>query len=120
MAIPIFHNLVHSSVKHENGIMGLLCFNVCFFRGVPAAAPGDAFACVPGGSASEFQVGRATSCDEGPSFVQAHGLCIKIVTLFHFVFTIFGTITEVWFFICVSETSMISSGCDDIPTKLKH
>ena len=30
----------------------------------PAALPDDAFADVPGDSGSEFEVGRATSCDE--------------------------------------------------------
>ena len=34
--------------------------------GEPAAHPGDAFVVVPGFSGSEFEVGRASSCDDVP------------------------------------------------------
>ena len=46
--------------------MGLL-FLVFDSSGEPAAHLGDAFAVAPGGSVSEFEVGRATSCDDVPS-----------------------------------------------------
>ena len=39
--------------------------------GEPAAHPGDASAVVPCGSRSEFEVGRATSCDEVPSLAKS-------------------------------------------------
>ena len=39
--------------------------------GQPAAHPGYAFAVVPCGSGSEFEVGRAASCDEIPSLVKS-------------------------------------------------
>ena len=48
--------------------MGVLVFD---FSREPAAHPGDPIACVPGGSVSEFEVGRATSCDEVSSLVQS-------------------------------------------------
>ena len=43
------------------------CVLVFVYSEEPAAHPGDAFHVVRGGSGSEFEVGRATSCDEVPS-----------------------------------------------------
>ena len=45
---------------HKDGIMGLLCFSIRFFRQI-AASSGDVLADVPDGSRTEFEVGRATS-----------------------------------------------------------
>ena len=43
------------------------CVLVHDSAGEPAARPDDAFAVVLGCSGSEFEVGRATSCDDVPS-----------------------------------------------------
>ena len=44
--------------------MGLL-FLVFDSSGEPAAHPGSSACCAPGGSGTEFEVGRTTSCEEG-------------------------------------------------------
>ena len=61
--------------------------------GVNDAYPGDAFACIPGGSRSEFVVGHATTYNEVPSLVQRPpmGCEIKFVILLHIVLSMFGT-----------------------------
>ena len=43
------------------------CVLVYDSDGEPAACPDDAFTDVPGCSGSEFEAGRATSCDDVPS-----------------------------------------------------
>ena len=95
------------------------CVLVYDSAGEPPARPDDAFADVPGCSGSEFEVGRATSCDEVLSLEKkiSHGLCIKFVTICHIVLAMFGTVEFSWYFIGVSEAAMISSGCDDIPVE---
>ena len=47
------------------------CNLVIDSSGEPAAHPGGAIACVPGGSGNEFEVGRATTCDEVSNRVQS-------------------------------------------------
>ena len=58
------------------------CVSVFDSSGESAAHPGGAFACDPGGSGSEFAVGRATSCDEVPSLVQSPPMsCASSLTM---------------------------------------
>ena len=42
---------------------------------------------------------------------------MKFVTISQIVLAMFGTVEFFWYFIEVSEATMISSGCDDIPTE---
>ena len=47
------------------------CVLVFGSSGETAAHPEDSFPCLPAGSRKEFEVGRAASCDELPSFVKS-------------------------------------------------
>ena len=71
MAILILHRLVHSARSNMKMASGGYFVSGFDSSGEPAVNPGDAFACVLGGSGSEFEVGRATSCDEVYSLVQS-------------------------------------------------
>ena len=71
MAIHNFHKIIdtaRSNVKVTSSGYLVLSSD---FSGEPAACPGGTFACVLSESSSEFEVGRATSCDKLPSTVQS-------------------------------------------------
>ena len=64
MAIHIFLELVFSARLNMKVASWGYCVLVFDSSGEPAAHPGDASVVVPGCSGSEFEVGRASSCDD--------------------------------------------------------
>ena len=70
MASHIFHKLVYSVRSNTKIASWSFCVSVFDSSGQPAASPGVAFACIPGGFGCEFEVGRATSCVEVLCLVQ--------------------------------------------------
>ena len=58
VAPQIFHKLVHSPRSNTKMASWGQCVLVLGSTVEPAAPPGDAFACVLGGSGSDFEVGR--------------------------------------------------------------
>ena len=67
MTIHIFHKLVTSARLNMKKASWGYCVLVYDSAGELAARPDDPFAAVPVCSGSEFEVGRATSCDDVPS-----------------------------------------------------
>ena len=89
--------------------------------GEPAAYAGDAFACVPGGFWSEFEVARTTSCNEVPSLVQSPPMGSES-SLWQ-IFLLFWLRSGRWFMfdfsIDVCEAASIYSGGDKISTEVE-
>ena len=67
MAIHIFHKLVTCARLNMKMASWDYCVLVYDSAREPAARPDDTFAVTPGCSGSEFEVARATSCDDVPS-----------------------------------------------------
>ena len=67
MAIHILHTLLTSAPVNMKMATWGYCVLMYDSPGEPAARPDNAFSVVPGCSGSEFEVGRATSCDDVPS-----------------------------------------------------
>ena len=67
MAIYVFHILVPSARLNMKMASWGYCVLVYFSAGNPAACPDNAFAEVPGCSGSEFELGRATTCNDVPT-----------------------------------------------------
>ena len=67
VAIHIFHKLLTSARLNMKMASWGFCVFVDDSGGEPAARLDNAFAVVPGCSGSEFEVGRATSCDDVPN-----------------------------------------------------
>ena len=65
MATHIFHKLVFSARLFMKKASWGYCVLVFDSSGEPAAHPGFIDSCAPGGSGTEFEVGRTTSCKEG-------------------------------------------------------
>ena len=90
VAVPIFRKLVYSA--RSNMKMAPWVYFVLVFAssGERAARPEDAFACVPTGPGSQFEVGRPTFCDELPSLLQspAMGLWQNIYFVFGYVWDV--------------------------------
>ena len=70
MASHVFHKLVFSERLNMKMASWGYFVSLADSSGEPAAHPGFAFAVVPGGFRSEFEVGHATSCDEVASVVK--------------------------------------------------
>ena len=69
------------------------CVLVYDSAGEPAARPDDTFAVFPDFSGSEFEVARATSCDDVPSLEKRTSMgYASSLTKSHIVLAVFGTV----------------------------
>ena len=118
MGNHFFHKLVTSARLNIKLASWGYCVLVYDSAGEPAARPDDTFAAVPDCSGSEFEVTRATSCDDVPSLEKRSSMgYASSLTKSHIVLAMFGTVENFWYFISISEAAMSLSDCDDIPTE---
>ena len=121
MAIPFFRKLIHSARSNMKMASWGYCVLVFDSSGEPAALSGYSFACVAGGSGSEFEVWRAKFCVEVPNLVQSPPMGFASSLLQYFI--LFWLRSGRWYMfdfpIGVSEAAMISSDGDEISIEVK-
>ena len=93
----ISHKLVFSARLNKKVASWGYCVSVFDSSGEPATHPGDTSAIVPDFPASEFEVGRISSCDDVATADKRSpmGCTSSLYQFFHIFLAMFGTIDYV-------------------------